>query len=1128
VKFEIGHVLFIDIVGYSKLLITEQSEQLQTLKEIVRGTEQFRLAESEGKLLRLPTGDGGALVFRSSPEAPVLCALEIAKALKEHPELHVRMGIHSGPVNEVVDLNEQSNIAGAGINMAQRVMDCGDAGHILVSKRVADDLEQYPQWRSLLHELGECEVKHGLRISLLNLYGDEAGNSELPEKFRQAKSKQQAAPAVAGGAEELWIAVLPFKSSGDAEMESFANGLGEEITTGLSRFRYLSVVASASTARLKGETGDERTLGAKLGARYVLEGSIRKGGAGIRVSAQLVDTQTGEQLWAETYNRDLQASTIFAAQDDIAAHIVATVADSYGVLVHSMRDAIREKDDADLTPVEWQFQYFAYREQITPSNHAALKTRLQRAVKRDDRESDLCACLAQIYVDEYAFGWQDDATSLDRALAAARRGVELDRANQFAMVALAQTHFFRQDLAAFGPAAERAMALNPLNTDALGILGLQIVHTAEFERGTAIVRRAMELNANHAGWMHFAPLWDHFHKGEYEQALECANRVDVPGLFWPFLVMASACGHLGRRAEAKAAVRDLLALDPEFAAHARSNIGTWHFASGLIDPILDGLRKAGLSIPESDDSSDSPSRIGPVSARTERAETSVSPRTLPTSRLAWVGVIVLAAVGAGWWFAHQSLRTKNTLTPRQSEAATKSIAVLPFVNMSADKNDEYLSDGMTEELINVLSKVPGLRVPGRTSCFAFKGKNEEDIFRKIGDQLHVGTVLEGSVRKAGEKLRVTAQLINVSDGYHLWSKDYDGDVKDILNFQSSVAEQVVQALQVHLGAEAARALSKKPTENPEAHRLYLLGRYEFAKYTQTGWNNAIRYYEEALRIDPEFALAYCGLADNYAYMGSVVMPEKEAIAKEKEFAEKALALDPELAEAHMSFALTLVADYDWRNGLKEFDRALELNPNLAFAYELQAWTVNGLGRFDEAIAKTGKAVELDPLNPFFQMSLSFFQYWARQYDDAIAQARKTLAMDPNSAISHVLIGLSFLKKGDTAGAIAELQKSKTPDPGAWYQGFLGYAYAISGDRTKAEQSLRELEELAKRQYVSPTAFATIYLGLGQKEKCLDWLEKSYEQQDSACWYLKIDQIYDSVRNEPRFQALLKKIFGETQ
>ena len=498
---------------------------------------------------------------------------------------------------------------------------------------------------------------------------------------------------------------------------------------------------------------------------------------------------------------------------------------------------------------------------------------------------------------------------------------------------------------------------------------------------------------------------------------------------------------------------------------------------------------------------------------------------------AWIYIVVIcAAISASLFFLGRY--TARNGTPRQSEAATalpqKSIAVLPFVNISADKNDEYLSDGMTEELINVLSKVPGLRVPGRTSCFAFKGKNEEDIFRKVGDQLHVGTVLEGSVRKAGDKLRVTAQLINVSDGYHLWSKDYDGDLKDIFNFQSNVAEQVVKALQMTLGVDETRALAKKPTENPEAHRLYLLGRYEFAKYTQAGWNNAIRYYEEALRLDPDYALAYCGLADNYAYMGSVVMPEKEAIAREKEFAQKALALDPELAEAHMSLALALVAAYDWRNGLKEFDRALELNPNLAFAYELQAWTVNGLGRFDEAIAKTRKAVELDPLNPFFQMSLSFYLYWARQYDDAIAQARKTLEMDPNSTISYVLLGLSFLKKGDTAGAIAELQKTKAPDPGAWYQGFLGYAYAISGDRAKAEQALRELEELAKKQYVSPTAFVTIYLGLGEKEKALDWLEKAYEEQDSACWYLKIDQIYDGVRNEPRFQTLVQKVFRETQ
>src|SRR5436309_1366108 len=226
VKFEIGHVLFVDIVGYSKLLIHEQSERLQRLREIARATEQFRAAEAEGKLLRLPTGDGGALVFRDSPEAPVTCALEMSKALKNHPDLRVRMGIHSGPVKEVTDLNEQANIAGAGINMAQRVMNCGDAGHILLSKRVADDLEQYGRWRPLLHDLGNCEVKHGVTLALANLYSEEVGNPECPQKLRHGASipvKVETAPPPVS---RKSIAVLPFQTLSDDETNSyFADGI---------------------------------------------------------------------------------------------------------------------------------------------------------------------------------------------------------------------------------------------------------------------------------------------------------------------------------------------------------------------------------------------------------------------------------------------------------------------------------------------------------------------------------------------------------------------------------------------------------------------------------------------------------------------------------------------------------------------------------------------------------------------------------------------------------------------------------------------------------------------------------------------------------------------------------------
>jgi adenylate cyclase len=360
VKFEIGHVLFIDIAGYSKLLINEQSEQIQKLKEIVRGTEQFRLAEAEGKLLRLPTGDGGALVFRNSPEAPVLCAMEISKELKKHPELRVRMGIHSGPVNEVTDLNEQTNIAGAGINIAQRIMDCGDAGHILLSKRVADDLEQYPRWRLLLHDLGECEIKHGQKISVVNLHDNQVGNPQRPEKFKARKkeegpvsrpnkrtltaalvillivmsvgfflsthlfrpSESKVASNPHGvSTDDKSIAVLPFIDLSQArDQEYFCDGISEEILDALAKIEGLRVVARTSSFSFKGKNADVSEIAQKLNVQNVLEGSLRREGNRIRITAQLVNARDGFHLWSDTFEREAQG--VFAVQDEITHSIV--------------------------------------------------------------------------------------------------------------------------------------------------------------------------------------------------------------------------------------------------------------------------------------------------------------------------------------------------------------------------------------------------------------------------------------------------------------------------------------------------------------------------------------------------------------------------------------------------------------------------------------------------------------------------------------------------------------------------------------------------------------------------------------------------------------------------------------
>ncbi len=768
--------------------------------------------------------------------------------------------------------------------------------------------------------------------------------------------------------------------AGDAETESFAEGLADDVTTGLSRFGYLSVVASASDAR------------------YVLKGSIRKGGSSIRVIAQLVDTRTGTQFWAETYNRDLQALTIFDAQEDIAARIVATVADSYGVLVHSMREASEQKDDADFTPAEWQFQYFAYREQITPAAHGALRSRLERAAKLDNRPSDLWACLAQVYVDEYAFGFPgDDGKSLDRALAAARRGVELDRANQFAMVALAQTHFFRQDLAAFGPAAERAMALNPLNTDALGILGLEIVHTGEFERGTAIVRRAMELNPNHAGWMHFAPLWDHFHKGEYEEALKCANRVDVPGLFWPFLVMASACGHLGWRAEAAAAVRDLLALDSEFAAHARSNVATWHFASGLMNPILEGLRKAGLSIADSDDSSDLPSRTEPVTARAERAKSGT-----PAGP---------ARADEGFW-----------------------VAVLPFKHSGSNSDLAALAEGMTEEIVTGLSHFSYLRVIalGSTGRYA----NQAVDVRSAGKELGARYVMEGSLRQAGARLRVAVQLIDTASGAHLWAETYDRAFvpEEIFSLQDDLVPRIVstvadmhgvlprsmsevvrlkaadqmspyEALLRSFGynerftpedlAEVRTCLERAVQRAPGNAECWAMLSLMYAN-EYGHWDNAesdsldrsLRAARKAVEAAPLHSLPYYALAQALFF--------KRAIPDFRVAAERAVSLN--LMDGATAAFMGMLIAYagDWERGCALSDRGCQLNPNHPGWYRYPAW--HDAYRQKDYRKALDVALRLNaPQNYYTHAVLAICYAQLGRMEEAHKALRDMLALKPNYA-----------------------------------------------------------------------------------------------------------------------------------
>ena len=569
-KFEIGHVLFIDIVGYSKLLIEEQKERLGQLTKIVLGTAQVRDSTDE-QLVRLPTGDGMALVFRHSAEEPARCALEIAEALRKHPEIPVRMGIHSGPVSEVTDVSGRSNLAGAGINMAQRVMDCGDAGHILLSQHVADDLVQYRQWAPRLRDLGECEVKHGVRLHLVNLYAEPLGNPEVPEKFRQiAAAAPMPSPLVKptgmpwheivvvavllvlliGGAvfffrqrttsivSEKSIAVLPLvNSSGDPANEYFADGMSEEFISSLSRLQELKVIGRTSSFQFKGKTDDSKTIGEKLGVYYLLEGSVRKSADRVRIAVALIKSGDGANVWSETYDRELK--DIFAVQSEIA-----------GAVAKQLKVALLGNNG----------QAAQLATAATPSNQnvEAYNALLQgnfyfnRRTAEDTRK---------------AIGYYEEAIRLDPRYALSYAKLSLaagSLVNNYVSIA---TKEGQEAIAKARASAKRALDLDPNLADSHLAQGVVLLtNDFKFAEAEAEYRRALELAPQNAGvTSNLATLIAVL--GRLDEAVPLKQQAIAldPLRAASHVGLATNLTALGRYDEAEAAVRKAIELQPQSA-----------------------------------------------------------------------------------------------------------------------------------------------------------------------------------------------------------------------------------------------------------------------------------------------------------------------------------------------------------------------------------------------------------------------------------------------------------------------------------------------------------------------------------------------------------------------------------
>jgi TolB-like protein/Tfp pilus assembly protein PilF/class 3 adenylate cyclase len=697
VHLEIAHVLTMDVVEYSTLLITEQTRVLAELTRVVKETTRFRRGEAEGKLVRIPTGDGMLLVFFDDPQAPIECAMEIAAAMKSHPDIRLRMGIHSGPVNEVVDVNNRTNVAGAGVDMAQRVMDCGDAGHILLSKRVAEDLAPFPRWNPHLHDLGECEVKHGRKVSLVNFYTDEIGNPEAPRKCAAAQEKRN------------------------------------ERSTSTSATR---------PARVR-----------------------------VRVAA-------------------------------------ATLLILGAVLV-----------------------FFFLRRQSPP------------------------------------------------------------------------------------------------------------------------------------------------------------------------------------------------------------NVS-----------------------------------VGP----------SLSP---------------------------------------------KSIAVLPFENLSHDPDNAYFADGIQEEILTRLSKIADLKVISRTSTQRYKSAPAN--LSEIAKQLGVAHVLEGTVQKAADQVRVNVQLIKAENDSHVWADKFDRKLTDIFSVESEIATKIADTLQAKLTGAEEKAIASRPTESSDAYQLYLKGRYFLSKRTKQTLKKAIEYFNEAVSKDPNYALAYAGMAEAYALLPEWSdEPAANYFPRAGAAATKALAIDDSLAEAHTSLALVLLNDFDFKGSKKEFERAIELNPNYADAHYFLGIAILPLrGVFDQAIAEVKRAVELDPLSAIINANLGYCYFLARRYDDAIFEARKTIELDPNFVYGHVVLAHALELKGDLGQAIAIYQTLHQKNKGYRSLVFLAHLHGLKGEREKALERLGQAKDLEEKAgIVWAYGYALAYLGLGDKSKAIDWLEQSYRAKETGnIVYIKVEPLFDSLRGDPRFEKLANQI-----
>jgi adenylate cyclase len=983
-----------DAVGYTRLMADDETATIESL-DAARAVFIEHIEANQGRVVDT-AGDSVLAVFETiagavrGAEAIQGRLTEISEPLLDERRMHFRIGIHLGDIHEKAD----GTVYGDGVNIAARLESIAQPGAIIVSDVVQGALRDRLDVEFAdagMHKVKN--VKNPVKAFSVTKAGEAAPSVPRRRAVRATIAIAATILVIAIGGGAWWaaretapgpmltasgdptedpvlamptgpaIAVLPFDNiTGDPEQDYFSDGMTEEIITELSRFRDLRVLARNTTFQYKGQAVDVAALGRELGVRYVLEGSVRKAGDTVRISAQLLDAGGGGHLWAETFERELTAANLFEVQDAITETIVATIADQQGVIFRSRLQSVRNQRTDDLGAHNCILRAYDYHNSRSPDMYYPVRDCLQRTIETNPTYPDAWAWLARMYLEEHAYGYSapDDAVAppLDRALDYAQKATELEPLNQSAHYILARTLYLRHDRDAFLTSADRAVALNPNHAAVIGDLGalLSYVGDDQRQRGIEWLRKAIALNPRYPPWYNLALFWNDYWNYDYEAALVHVQKINMPNFFWRYALLAAAYGQLDRQEDARAALERLLELYPNFAEKAQEEFAIWIYQESSIDHQLEGLEKAGLF-----DEPEAPSR--PV------------------------------------------------------------IAVLPFDNLSGDPEQEYFGDGITDTLITDLTKLRNLGVIARNSTFTYKGESVD--VHEVGDALGASHVLEGSVLRAGGRIRVNVQLIDAASGEHVWADRFDRPVDDIFAVQDEIVAAIILELDVELVSGEQARLWRRSTEFSEAYDVFLRGFYMHELFTRADIARAQQLFQEALDIDPTYAVATHFLAAthyNQSVAGWSASPAESMDAAERLFL-RAIELDDSLGEAYAFLGLVYMAKLEHEKALAYAERGVEMAPGASETLAIASVVHIFSGKPDRGLQQIEMATRLEPVpQAWFAHPRGSANIFLGEHERAIADLRGCLEAIPDYIWCNVNIVIPMMELGNIEEARAQARE----------------------------------------------------------------------------------------------------------